>query len=105
MPVSIPFLKSDTNYTLIVPIDDQQVLFDVRWNSRDEAFYVDMYQADDVIIALNIKLVLGVQLGRRSHHTFFQEHSMTVADTSDRSEDAGFDDLGDRIVVLVQSKD
>lgn len=103
MPVSIPFLQSDTNYTLVCPIDDEQILFDVRWNSRDEAFYFDMYESDDTIIALNIKVVVGIPLGRRSGHSFFDEHVMTAVDTSGEGRDPGFDDLGTRVIVVVQT--
>lgn len=103
MSYSIPFIPSDTNYVLAVPIDDTQVLFDVRWNSREEAFYLDMYESDDTVIALNVKVVVGIPLGRRSLHTFFDNHIITAVDLSGEGRDPGFDDLGSRVIVTVQS--
>jgi hypothetical protein len=103
MPVSLPFLPSDTNYTLACPLGDQQILFDVRWNSRDEAFYMDMYESDDTVIALNIKIVVGIPLGRRSNHPFFDDHILSAVDTSGQGLDPGFDDLGTRVLVIVNT--
>jgi hypothetical protein len=103
MAVSIPFPTSQSNVTLAVPIEDQEVLFDLRWNSRDQAWYADMYESDDTIICLNIKIVLGVNLGRRSQHEFFDTYKIVVIDTTNSGTDAGFDDLNSRVLLVVQS--
>jgi hypothetical protein len=103
MAVTIPFLVSDCNYILTCPVDDTHITFDVRWNSRDEAFYFDMYEQDDSVICLNVKVVLGVPLARRSQHEFFQKHIITAIDTTDQGLDAGFDDLNSRVLVVVET--
>lgn len=103
MAVSIPFLTSKTNYRLDTNVDDEAVVFDVRWNSRDEAWYFDMYEADDTPIAINVKVVLGVGLGKRSQHEFFVNYRMTAIDTSGQGLDPGYDDLNARVILVVQS--
>lgn len=103
MSVSIPFLKSDTNYTLICPIDDQTYKFDVHWNSRDKAFYFNMYQDNDFPVAINVKVVLGVTLARRSQHPFFNNRRMMAVDSSGSGLDPGYDDLNGRVVVVIHS--
>lgn len=103
MSISIPFLTSETNYVLACPIDDEQILFDVRWNSRDSAWYMDMYEADDTVIELNIKIVLGVPLGRRSNHVWFENHLMLAVDSTGEGRDPGYDDLGGRVKVIIQT--
>lgn len=103
MPVSIPLLTSETNYVLHCPIDDQTILFDVRWNSRDAAWYIDIYEDDDTVIALNVKVVLGIELGRRSQHEFFWDHTITAVDTTGLGLDPGFDDLNAGIKLVVHS--
>lgn len=103
MPVSIPFLPSDTNYTLVCPLDDIHLSFDVHWNSRDKAFYFDIYESDDTVVALNIKVVTGIPLGRRSQHSFFKDHVITAVDTTGAGKDPGYDDLNRRVLVVVQS--
>jgi hypothetical protein len=101
--VTIPFLVSDTNYELACPIDNEQLTFDTRWNSRDNAFYFDLYESDDTIICLNVKVVCGVPLGRRSQHPWFDTHIITAIDTSRRGRDPGFDDLNSRVLVVVET--
>lgn len=104
MAVTIPFLTSDNNYVLACNVDDEtQLLFDVRWNSTEQAWYMDIYEADDTVVVLNVKVVLGVNLGRRSRHEFFDDHIITVVDTSGAGLDAGYDDLNQRILVVVQN--
>lgn len=101
MQIKIPFLTSQTNYILACAIDDAQYNFDVRWNSRDEAWYFDMYEDDDTPVVLNVKVVCGVQLGRRSQHRFFDDHMLTAIDTSGQGVDPGYDDLNSRVVLVV----
>jgi hypothetical protein len=103
MSVSIPFEQSDNNYTLVVPVDDIPVQFFVRWNSRDRAFYFDMYEDDGSIIALNVKVVTGVPLARRSLHEFFKDRIMTAVDTTGSGTDPNYDELGTRVIVVIQS--
>lgn len=100
---AIPFLPSETNYVLSCPVDDYQILFDTRWNSRDEAWYVDIYEADGTIIELNVKIVVGITLANRSDHPFFENHTMLAIDTTAQGLDPTFDDLGTRVVVLLQT--
>lgn len=101
MSASIPFIPSDTNYILTCPLNDRQVQFVVRWNSRDEAFYFDMYDSDDSIICLNIKVVPGIPLGRRSKHTFFQDYILLAVDTAGKGANPTFDEIGKRVLVTV----
>jgi len=104
MAVKIPFITSETNYRLICPIDDEYTLiFDVRWNSRDEGWYVDIYEENESIISLNEKLVAGARLGRISRHKLFYTHIFRVVDTSRSGTDPGFDDLNARVELVVQS--
>jgi hypothetical protein len=104
MPTIIPFIQSDNNYQLAVAIDGTPYVFDVKWNTRDEAFYFDLLESDGLtVIAAGIKVVLGVKLGRRCSDPFFDTHSLTAVDTSGQSLDAGYDDLGGRVQVVVTS--
>jgi len=96
----LPFIQSDTNYRLVVPLSGVPYLIDVYWNDRDSAWYMDLYEADETVILTGIKLALGQIIGRRSRHDFFTQHILRVIDTSGSGKDAGFDDLGGRIQVM-----
>jgi hypothetical protein len=104
MAVTIPFLTSETNYTLHCPLDNNySLMFEVRWNSRDEAWYVDMYTDDGGIVSINEKLVVGAALGRLSRHPIFYEYAFRVVDMTGSGTDPGFDDLNSRVVLIVQT--
>lgn len=100
MPELIPFIPSSNNYRLTVPLGKDTVIFDVRWNSTDEAWYMDIREQDDTAICLGIKIVLGINLGNSSPALFFQKHILRVVDTTGAGLDARYDDLGDRVVVV-----
>lgn len=108
MPLAIPFLTSDNNYELTLPIDDTTIKVDVHWNSQDDdnvgAWYIDIRTQDDEAIAIGIKIVLGVNLARASTHPFLQKYLLTVIDTTALGRDAGYDDLGARIAVLIYTR-
>jgi len=69
----------------------------VKWNRIEEAYYLDVYQADGEPILYSVKLVLGAYLGRASTHALFRRGVLVCRpQDSDRSE-ARFDDLGTRV--------
>ena len=106
---SIPFIPSDNNYRLRVPLAGTMYLFDVHWNSRDSdgagAWYFDIREEDETPIALGVKVVLGGRIGFGNTHIFFKQHSLSVFDTSGTGVDAGYDDLGARVIVLHETAD
>lgn len=96
----IPFTTGDNNYRLAVPLDGTIYLFDVRWNSSDASWYMNILTEDEVSIADGVKLVLGNALGKHNPNLFFQSHLLKLVDTSGKNRDAGYDDLGTRVVLL-----
>lgn len=100
MPDFIPLTPSDTNYELRLSLDNEVFLFGVRWNSRDEAFYLDIKKSDGTPVLLGIKLVLGVPLGRTRNRPFFVNHFLKMVDTSGEKRDATFDDIGSRVFLM-----
>jgi hypothetical protein len=102
MASRIPLIPSRNNYTLVVPIDGTSYLFDnIHWNAFEESWYLDLREQDETPILSGIKLVLGVRLGRASTHPFFQAHMLHLSDTSGQQKDPGFDDLDDRVQLVL----
>lgn len=99
MPLIVPFQPSIPNYQFSTVLDSYTVTFDVLWNARDNAWYFDLYDSDLTPIAFGIKVVLGVNLGRKSTDPFFQQNLLRAFDTSGQGIDAGIDDLGARVIV------
>ena len=102
----LPFIQSDNNYTLRTTLGDTTYELDVRWNSRDSAWYMDIYTADRTPIVTGVKLVLGTTIGRHLQYLqFFQDNILQVLDTTNSRVDASFDDLGGRIQVIHMTMD
>ncbi len=73
-----------------------------RWNTRDAAWYLDLYDVNRDPIFQGIKVVIGTGLGRRVADprmpgVFVAADLETV--TAGVSRDATFDDLGTRVRV------
>ncbi len=68
----------------------------VRWNGRDESWYMHLYDADGAAIRLGIRLVLGTFF-RSNSDPRFPKGSLRMVDTSGQGVEARFDDLGVRV--------
>lgn len=104
-PMAIPFDVSRNNQRLLVPLNSEVYIFDnIHWNSQDptgSAWYFDLREEDETLIAGGIKLVLGALIGRNSDHAFFDKYKLILVDTSGEERDPGFDDLGSRIQLVI----
>lgn len=86
-------------------MDSVQYVLDVRWNAREAAWFLDILAEDETPIISGVKIVLGTTLGRRSADSAKPAGLLRAFDLSGRSEEAGFDDLGTRVVVYYFSAD
>lgn len=98
MATELAFTPSDGNYrfsqTLGTAKGEFSYTFDVRWNTRDNAWRFDMYDPSGILMVAGVKIVLNVPLGRRSTHPFFNRDAIVAMDTSLENLDPGFDDIG-----------
>lgn len=99
MSTFLPVAPSDPNNQFQVSLNDDVYTFDVRWNTRDEAWYFDLTDAEGRVIVAGVKIVLGALLGRRSSHPFFRQNVLVAIDTTLENRDPGFDDLGTRVLL------
>jgi len=100
----IPFTPGDPNQDLTVTLDGEPWGIVARWNGRDNAWYLDIYEADRKPIAMSIKVVLGVKLGRKYTHRFFSNRALIAWDESNTGIEAGLDDLGSRVSVIYMTE-
>lgn len=104
----LPFVPSLGNYGFTVTIEDTRYRFGVRWNARENfdagAWMLDAYEADGTPIFRGCKIALGTYIGRHKNHPLTRNGVIVAHDTEGRgrtpSRDAGFDDLGTRVIVL-----
>lgn len=72
-----------------------------HWNAMDNAFYLNVYEEDDTPIAMSLKVVLGVVLGRSYTHEFFSSgaRGLIAVDLSNTGAECGVDELGGRVQI------
>lgn len=97
--IQIPVLPSVGSYRFATVIETVAYIFDVRWNTRDQAWYLDVLEVDETPIMRGMKILLGVYLGRRSSHPLFMNGVLVASDMSAQGKEAGFDDLGTRVLL------
>ncbi len=99
MAQRLPFIPSDPAYRFATTLDGVSFVIDVHWNTREQAWYMDLLDDDETPIRSGIKIVLGALLGARSADDRFPEGTFSVVDTSGAELDATFDDMGVRVQV------
>lgn len=101
----LPLVPSVPRYDFSTVLDGETFGFTVYWNARDEAWYFDLFAEDETPIRYGVKIVLGSPLGRRTVNPAFPNGIMLAQDLSGEERDAGFDDLGTRVVVYFFTPD
>jgi len=96
---TIPLQPSIADYIMGVTIAGDHYFMHVYWNDRDAAWYFDMLDGDENTIIAGVKIVLGAYLGRTARQKPFTNGVLGLYDTSGAGLDAGFDDLGSRVVM------
>lgn len=100
MPQVLPLVPSVQSYRFATALDGTSYIFDVRWNGRDESWYMDVLADDESTIWSGIRIVIGSLLGRRCVDERFPRGAMMAVDLTGGKRDATFDDLGTRVAVL-----
>lgn len=98
----LPFKSNVPHDRFSTTLDGSMYSFAVNWNHRDEAWYFDVFDEQSAAIARGVKIVLGAYLGRgaRSRHALFRDGAFVAHDLSGANLDAGWRDLGTRVVVV-----
>lgn len=100
MPTLIPLTPGDPEQRLNITLDGESYVLRVRWNTTDDAWYLDAWEGDGVTpIAFSVKLVLGVRLGATYAHPLFLA-GMFLIDDSGTGEEPKLADLGARVVLV-----
>lgn len=100
----IPFQPSVAHCEFQTLLDGQLITIEQRWNAADNegagAWYFDLRTSDGVVLARSIKIVLGPPLARRVEHPLTRNGCIVARDLSGQGREAGFDDLGARVIVM-----
>lgn len=92
-------------YSEIVDLDGENFLMVFKWNFRDSTWYFSLYQEDETPVAVGMRLVVGWNPLRRLVGTDRPLGSIYVHDTVGTDVEAGFEELGTRVLVLYYDED
>lgn len=95
----LPLVPSLPHYTFNTVLGDTAYNFEIRWNGRDAAWYMSVFEQDETPIFVNAKIVLGANIGRKANHPLVLTGVFLAIDTEKTGIDATLDDLGSRIQV------
>jgi hypothetical protein len=94
VPTIVQFRPGVSPYRFGQILRNEEYVFDVRWNSRDAAWYFDVRESDLTPIALGLKVAMGAYLGRRSNHPLFSDGVMVARPVGSDRRPPGFLELG-----------
>ena len=95
----IPIASKTPWQSFDVQLDGETFTFEVRWNGRAAMWFLTLSDSDGLIFARR-RLAIGVPLFHRYASLRLPKGEAYVIDTTGADEEAGVDDLGDRVKVI-----
>ena len=99
MPQILPVIPGVEHYEFETELDGTGYVFDVKWNARDDAWYLGAADLDGAPIFDGQKIVLGAYIGRTFRHRLVSAGALVAVDMSSAGIDATFDDFGTRVLL------
>lgn len=96
----IPTRVDLEDYEQEVELSGVSYLLRFTWNFREEFWYLTISDVDGNVIAGNIKIVIGKPLLDEVPGTAKPAGNLLALDTSNKDEEAGLTDLGDRVLLM-----
>lgn len=97
---TLALVPSIGNYRFSTILDGLPFVFDVRWNTRNESWYLTVLRDDGTVIRHNIRVVLGIALGARVADADFPPGVFFAIDLTKSSVEATYDELAERVPVV-----
>ncbi len=95
----LPLIPSVARYDFATVLGGTTYVFVVYWDARDEIWYFDLLAEDETPIRHGVAILLGSPLGRRTIDPLFPDGVLVADDLAGTQRDAGFDDMGTRVLV------
>ena len=90
-------LQTSAYYTITVDLDNETFNLVFRFNGRESAWYMDICQVDNSVIAGGIKVVPNIDLSGRFRAVGSPKGSLMALGESEMADKPGRDDLGTRV--------
>ena len=99
--LTIPVTSTEPSSSVDVMLDDKAFSIETRWNDRDGAWYLSLYDADGEAIITGRRVVADWDLLLRVQDARRPTGRLLVVDTTGAG-DPGRDDLGDRVQLVYE---
>lgn len=99
MAILIP-TREDPRYSIEIELDGSSFFLDFEWNDRAESWFLDILNADRVMLLAGVRVVVGFPLINRYRDPRLPKGDLTAIVTSGSDLDPKFTDLGDRVQLL-----
>lgn len=96
----LPLRSDSPHFDFQVELEGTTFGFELKWNSRDEAWYLTVRAADDTIVLAGLKLVVRHPLLSRYRRLGLPKGELEAVDTTGKDAEAGLNDLGVRVLLL-----
>lgn len=105
MALEIPFDKRESNYTFDVSLDGVVYTFRVYWNLRSSNYFFDLVRSSDsAVVIRSVRVAVGTAPLVRLTGSVRPTGELFVLDTSEKNQDPGLYELGDRVKMLYFSR-
>ena len=103
--LALPVIPSVARYRFTTELDAVNYVLDFRWNTRAEAWFMDVLREDESPIRSSIKMMLGAVQGSEEQGEDFPPGDFVLEDASGAEIDATLDDFGVRVFLYYFSED
>jgi hypothetical protein len=102
----LPARSNLTHYEFGVELEGASYTIELRWNARDGAWYLSLYDSAGEPLVSGHKAVLGANLLGRGENPRLPPGLLTLFDTSGTLVDPGQTELGGRVqLIYMESAD
>ena len=95
-------LTANAFYTFDIELDGKQCRFTFRWNTTDNAWYMNIEGISFELLLTGIKCVSGANL--LAPYAVIELGGLYIIDTEDKNRDPDFDNFGDVYKLLYVEK-
>ena len=100
MAYTVPCDPTLTHYDMQITLDEVTYTLEFRWNNRAGAWMMHITTEGGEPILMGTRIVIDMPLGKRSTDARMPKGVFIAVDTSERKQDPGMSDLGDRVQLL-----
>lgn len=98
--IQLPLRTDLTHYDFGITLDGVAYNFELRWNTRDEAWFLDLRLESGEAVYTGIRVVINWPLALRCRHESHPPGQLLAVDTSGKDAEPGIDDFGSRVLLL-----